>query len=62
MDVLGFVVSYEDDFTPLDSARLESVQARTERRAVLRDLVDRGQLKVVGAMYDLASGQVDFAT
>jgi carbonic anhydrase len=37
-----------------------TVQALTERSAVLRDLVDHGQLKVVGAMYDLASGQVHF--
>jgi len=31
-----------------------------ERSAVLKDLADQGKLKVVGAMYDVATGEVTF--
>jgi carbonic anhydrase len=37
-----------------------TVQALTERSAVLRDLVDEGGLQVVGALHDVASGSVSF--
>ena len=35
-----------------------NVQAMTDRSSVLRDLVRRGKLKIVGATYDVASGRV----
>ena len=38
-----------------------NVQSLTDRSPVLRDLVERGKLKIVGAMYDVASGRVTFA-
>ena len=38
-----------------------NVQAMTDRSSVLRDLVGRGKLEIVGAMYDVASGRVTFA-
>jgi carbonic anhydrase len=38
-----------------------TVKALTERSAVLRDLVERRELKVVGAMLDVATGRVTFA-
>jgi carbonic anhydrase len=38
-----------------------TVEGMIDRSAVLRDLVDRGNLKIVGAMYDVASGRVTFA-
>ena len=37
-----------------------TVQNILERSAVLKELVDRGKLKVVGAMYDVATGEVSF--
>jgi len=37
-----------------------TVQALTERRAVLKELVEAKQLMVVGAMHDLAKGVVSF--
>lgn len=38
-----------------------TVHALTERSAVLKDLVAANRLKVVGAMYDVASGRVSFS-
>lgn len=38
----------------------QTVDALTERSDVLDDLVEKGELKVVGAMYDIATGKVDF--
>jgi len=35
-----------------------SVAAITDRSGVLRELVDQGQLKVVGAMHDISTGRV----
>ena len=37
-----------------------TVEALTERSAVLRELVEDGKLEIVGAMYDVATGEVDF--
>jgi carbonic anhydrase len=37
-----------------------NVQAMTDGSPVLQDLVDRGELKIVGAMYDVDSGRVTF--
>jgi carbonic anhydrase len=37
-----------------------TVQALTERSAILRDLVVGNRLKVVGAMHDVATGRVSF--
>jgi carbonic anhydrase len=37
-----------------------NVQAMTDHSLVMHDLVERGELKIVGAMYDVASGQVTF--
>lgn len=38
-----------------------SVAAITDRSGVMRELVDQGQLKVVGAMHDIGTGQVTFS-
>jgi len=38
-----------------------TVQALTDRSAALQDLVERGKLKVMGAMLDVATGRVTFA-
>jgi carbonic anhydrase len=37
-----------------------TVQALTERSAVLKDLVDGNRLKLAGAMHDVATGRVSF--
>jgi carbonic anhydrase len=37
-----------------------NVQAMTEHSLVMHDLVEQGELKIVGAMYDIASGRVAF--
>ena len=37
-----------------------TVEALTQRSAVLQDLVREDQLEVVGAMHDVGSGQVAF--
>ena len=37
-----------------------TVQAISERSAVLRGLVEEGRLKIVGAMHDVGSGRVSF--
>jgi carbonic anhydrase len=38
----------------------QTVQNILERSTVLSELVERGRLKVVGAMYDVATGEVSF--
>jgi carbonic anhydrase len=43
----------------VENVRL-TVQALTERSAILKDLVVLKQLKLVGAMHDVASGRVSF--
>ena len=37
-----------------------TVQALHERSVVLRDLIETGQLKVVGAMHDVTAGRATF--
>lgn len=37
-----------------------NVQAVTERSSIMNDLVAKGELKVVGAMYDISTGKVVF--
>jgi carbonic anhydrase len=37
-----------------------NVQAMNEKSFVMHDLVEQGELKIVGAMYDIASGRVAF--
>lgn len=37
-----------------------NVQAISERSSIMKELVDKGQLKVVGGMYDITTGIVDF--
>jgi len=37
-----------------------NVQAITERSTIMNDLVVKGELKVVGAMYDISTGKVEF--
>ena len=60
------------DFTPRSSQNAAFVQAVTEmnvqltmkklrdRSVVLREMIDSGQISLVGAMYDVASGKVKF--
>lgn len=37
-----------------------TVKAITERSSVLKEMVDKGEIKIVGAMYDVSSGKVTF--
>jgi len=37
-----------------------NVQAITDRSRIMTDLVEKGELKVVGGMYDISSGKVEF--
>ena len=37
-----------------------TVDAITDRSEVLKEMVDNNEIKIVGAMYDVASGKVDF--
>jgi carbonic anhydrase len=37
-----------------------TVEALTERSAILRDLADGNHLRVVGAMHDISTGRVSF--
>ena len=47
--------------TELVQASVErTVLAVTERSQVIREAVDKGDLLVVGAVYDMASGRIDF--
>ena len=60
------------DFTPRSSKNAAFVQAVAEmnvqltmrklrdRSVVLREIIDSGQIRLVGAMYDVASGKVKF--
>ena len=60
------------NFTPRNSQNADFVQAVTEmnvqltmkklrdRSVVLREMIDSGQISLVGAMYDVASGKVKF--
>lgn len=37
-----------------------TVDAITERSEILKEMVDNNEIKIVGAMYDVATGKVDF--
>jgi carbonic anhydrase len=61
-DVKGSRSSKNPDFVQQvadENVRL-TVAALTERSAVLSQLVAENKLKIVGAMYDVATGQVSF--
>lgn len=66
------VKAVQGDFTPRSSENAEFVQAVTEmnvqltmqklraRSVVLREMIDKGEIGLVGAMYDVSSGKVKF--
>jgi len=37
-----------------------NVKAVTERSSIMSELVDKGELRVVGGMYDISTGKVEF--
>lgn len=66
------VEAVQGDYTPRNSGNAEFVQAAAEmnvqltmkklldRSVVLREMVEKGELGLVGAMYDVATGKVEF--
>jgi len=66
------VKAVQGDYTPRNSQNDEFVQAVTEmnvlhtmqtlrdRSVVLREMIDKGEIGLVGAMYDVSSGRVIF--
>jgi carbonic anhydrase len=60
------------DYTPRDSKNAKFVQAVTEmnvrlnmqklreRSLVLREMLDKGEIEMVGAIYDVSNGRVAF--
>jgi carbonic anhydrase len=66
------VKAVQGDYTPRSSQNAEFVQAVTEmnvlltmqtlrdRSVVLREMIDKGEIGLVGAMYDVSSGRVIF--
>jgi carbonic anhydrase len=66
------VKAVQGDYTPRNSQNAEFVQAVTEmnvlltmqtlrdRSVVLREMIDKGEIGLVGAMYDVSSGKVIF--
>jgi carbonic anhydrase len=66
------VKAVQGDYTPRNSQNAEFVQAVTEmnvlhtmqtlrdRSVVLREMIDKGEIGLVGAMYDVSSGRVIF--
>jgi len=66
------VKAVQGDFTPRNSQNAEFVQAVADmnvkltmqklrdRSVVLREMIDNGQIDLVGAMYDVSSGKVTF--
>ncbi|MGB5297334.1 MAG: carbonic anhydrase, partial [Thiogranum sp.] len=64
------VKAVQGDYTPRNSQNDEFVQAVTEmnvlhtmqtlrdRSVVLREMIDKGEIGLVGAMYDVSSGKV----
>ena len=66
------VKAVKGDYTPRSSQNAEFVQAVTEmnvlhtmqtlrdRSVVLREMIDKGEIGLVGAMYDVSSGRVIF--
>ena len=66
------VKAVQGDYTPRSSKNAEFVQAVAEmnvqltmqtlrdRSVVLREMIDKAEIKLVGAMYDVSSGKVKF--
>jgi carbonic anhydrase len=66
------VKAVQGDYTPRNSQNAEFVQAVAEmnvqltmqtlrdRSVVLREMIDKGEIELVGAMYDVSSGSVIF--
>ncbi len=66
------VKAVQEDYTPRSSKNAEFVQAVAEmnvqltmqtlrdRSVVLREMIDKGEIGLVGAMYDVSSGKVKF--
>lgn len=66
------VKAVQGDYTPRNSQNAEFVQAVTEmnvqltmqklreRSVVLREMLDKGEIAMIGAMYDVSTGQVAF--
>lgn len=66
------VSAVKGDYTPRSSKNPEFVQAVTEmnvtltmqklrdRSVVLREMLDNGEIRMVGAMYDVSTGKVEF--
>lgn len=66
------VKATQGDYTPRNSQNAAFVQAVADmnvkltmqklrdRSVVLRDMIDKGQIGLVGAMYDVSTGKVDF--
>ena len=47
-------------FTKSEDDNVEAVIADLEKSPVLKEMVEKGELKIVGAKYQVESGQVDF--
>jgi len=68
------VKAVQGDYTPRTSKNAEFVQAVAEmnvqltmqmlydRSVVLREMIDKGEIGLVGAMYDISNGKVTFAS
>lgn len=66
------VRAVQGDYTPRNSGNAKFVQAVAEmnvkltmqtlrdRSVVLREMIDKGQIDLIGAMYDVSSGKVSF--
>ncbi len=66
------VKAVQGDYTPRNSRNAKFVQAVAEmnvqltmqtlrdRSVVLREMIDKGQIDLIGAMYDVSSGKVSF--
>jgi carbonic anhydrase len=44
----------------MDAPNFLNVLTLTERSAIIKELIELGRLKVVGAMYDVSTGKVTF--
>jgi len=67
------VAAVQGDYTPRSSKNAEFVQAVAEmnvkltmqklrdRSVVLREMLDKGEIRMVGAMYDVSTGKVTFS-
>mgnify|MGYP001396303829 FL=1 len=63
------VTGFESDRTSSNAAFVQAVADKNvvltmarirERSAILRDLAEKGEIGIAGAMYDVRSGQVTF--